>query len=128
MSQAKKSHSKSDSMVEKSKHSHVVAPLVDVYESEEEILLFADMPGVKKEDININIEHGKLVIAGIRNLEISGSVCWEEFVNLEYQRSFSVPQTIAVGKVNAELIDGVLKLQLPKMDIPKPIEIEIQHS
>lgn len=102
-----------------------VAPVVDIYENEEEILLQADMPGVTKEQVAINVDNGKLEISGIRNLQTKGTATWQEFGDVEYRRIFSVPQSIDVGKVNAELKEGVLKLHLPKTEAAKPRTIEI---
>ena len=105
-----------------------VTPLVDIFENEDEILLFADMPGVEKDDININIDNGTLSLSGLRKMESSGAVQWEEFGETEYQRTFSVPQTIDVGKVSAEMQDGVLRLHLPKSEAAKPRQIEIKTA
>ena len=105
-----------------------VTPLVDIFENEDEILLFADMPGVEKDDININIDNGTLSLRGLRKMESSGAVQWEEFGEAEYQRTFSVPQTIDVGKVSAEMQDGVLRLHLPKSEAAKPRQIEIKTA
>ena len=88
--------------IEKSTELYDVTPLVDIYENDEEILLHADMPGVKKDEININIDNGKLEITGIRKLQTTGATGWEEFGDVEFQRVFSIPQTIEIGKVNAE--------------------------
>lgn len=101
-------------------------PLVDIYENNEEILLRTDLPGVDKKDITINIDNGKLSLGGVRRFESKGSAQWEEFGNVEYQRTFSVPQTIDVNKIIAELKDGVLSLHLPKSEAAKPRQIEIK--
>ncbi|GAB6192616.1 Hsp20/alpha crystallin family protein [Desulfocastanea catecholica] len=102
-----------------------VAPVVDIYENEDEILLQADMPGVTKEQVTINVDNGKLEISGMRKLETKGTSTWQEFGDVEYRRIFSVPQSIDVGKVNAELKEGVLKLHLPKTEAAKPRTIQI---
>jgi HSP20 family molecular chaperone IbpA len=104
------------------------APLVDIYENDDEILLHADMPGVAKEDIRVNIDNGTLAISGVRSLQTSGTASWEEFGDLEYRRTFSVPQTIDVARVDAELKDGVLRLHLPKSEAAKPRVIEIHEA
>ena len=100
-------------------------PMVDIYENENEILLHADMPGVSKEDVSVNIDNGTLLLSGVRRVETAGTANWEEFGPVEYKRTFSVPQTIELGKVNAELKDGVLQLHLPKSEAAKPKQIEI---
>lgn len=105
-----------------------VRPLVDIYENEDEILLHADMPGVTREEISINIDNGKLHLSGVRGIKAEGAANWVEFGNVEYVRSFSVPQTIDIEKVNAELKDGVLRLHLPKSEAAKPRQIEIRAA
>jgi len=109
------------------RHSDIptVVPLVDIYENEDEILLHIDMPGVDKKDITVNIDNGKLSLAGVRTLSTSGAAQWEDFGDVEYQRTFSVPQSIDVSKVNAEMKEGVLRLHLPKSEAAKPRQIEI---
>ena len=103
-----------------------MATVVDIFENDNEILLHADMPGVTKENITINVDNGKLEISGIRHLQTKGVASWQEFGDVEYKRVFSVPQTIDVAKVNAELKDGTLKLHLPKAEAAKPRTIEIR--
>jgi len=117
-----------ESSLERSHDIPHIAPLVDIYENKDEILLHVDMPGVDKKDITVNIDNGKLYLSGIRKIEAIGSVQWEEFGNLEYMRTFSVPQTIDSAKVNAELKDGVLRLHLPKSEAAKPRQIEIKSD
>jgi HSP20 family protein len=106
----------------------VVAPLVDIVENDQEILLYADMPGVDRKDISINIDNGRLSLSGVREVKPVGAINWEEFGDIEYRRTFSVPQTIDVSAVNAELKDGVLLLHLPKSEAAKPRQIEIRAA
>ncbi|MBU0482720.1 MAG: Hsp20/alpha crystallin family protein [Proteobacteria bacterium] len=105
-----------------------VSPAVDIYENKNEILLHADMPGVAKEDIDVNIDNGKLTLVGLRKMATTGVGQWEEFGEVQYARTFSVPQTIDVGKVKAELKEGVLRLHLPKSEAAKPRQIEIKAA
>lgn len=128
MSERKDITTRQDSTPERNIEIPTLAPLVDIYENDDEILLHADMPGVNKEEININIDNGKLELSGTRKMETSGATGWEEFGEVEYHRFFSVPQSIDVGKVNAELSDGVLKLHLPKAEAAKPRIIEIKAA
>lgn len=114
--------------IEKTRELIEATPAVDIYENNDEILLYADMPGVVKENISVNIHNGTLALSGIRDLAHEGAVTWEEFGNIEYVRSFSVPQSIDIEKVEAELKDGVLKLHLPKGEAAKPRQIEIKAA
>jgi HSP20 family molecular chaperone IbpA len=112
-------------MLEKRQELPRIAPAVDIYENEDEILLHADMPGVTKDHVSVHVDNGKLEISGTRKVEKKGASSWEEFGAVEYRRVFSVPQSIDVGKVNAELKEGVLRLHLPKAEAAKPRTIKI---
>jgi HSP20 family molecular chaperone IbpA len=114
--------------IEKTKELYKATPAVDIYENEDEILIYADMPGVVKDDISVDIDNGTLSISGVRKLSVTGSVTYEEFSDVEYVRNFSVPQTIDVEKVEAELKNGVLRLHLPKSEAAKPRQIEIKTA
>ncbi len=114
--------------IEKTRKIETVLPSVDIYENEEEILVYADMPGVLKENLKVNIDNGTLSLSGVRELKSQGAARWQEFGDVEYRRNFSVPQTINVEKVYAELKDGVLKLHLPKSEAAKPRLIEINAA
>lgn len=115
-----------ESALEPTRHLHSVIPEVDIYENDDEILLFADMPGISKDNVNVHIDNGKLTLTGIREMKMEGVPTWEEFSDVEYHRVFSVPQTIDIAKVNAELRDGVLRLHLPKSESAKPRQIQIK--
>lgn len=114
--------------VEKTRELRSAIPAVDIYENDDEILLHADMPGVSKNDISVNIDNGRLSLSGVRKSGSKGVTNWEEFGDVEYVRSFSVPQSIDVERVKAELKDGVLELHLPKSEAAKPKMIEIKAA
>lgn len=116
---------KEQGTVETTRRIRTVMPPVDIYENDDEILLHAEMPGVTKESVKINIDNGNLSLSGVRKLGQVGAVTWQEFSDVEYQRTFAVPQNIEVAKVKAELKDGILCLHLPKAESAKPRVIEI---
>jgi HSP20 family molecular chaperone IbpA len=128
MDKAKEIAKQEEKNIEKTREMYEATPAVDIYENENEILLHADMPGVVKDDISVDIDNGTLSISGVRKLETEGAVTYEEFSDVEYIRSFSVPQTIDVEKVEAELKSGVLRLHLPKSEAAKPRQIEIKTA
>lgn len=125
MSESREVTKTAENMAERAKDIMTIIPLVDIYESEDEILLHADMPGVEKENVSVNIDNGKLEITGSRKIETKGAQSWQEFGDVEYKRVFSVPQSIEVSQVRAELTEGVLRLHLPKAEAAKPRTIEI---
>ncbi len=119
---------KEEKNIEKTHGLYEAIPAVDIYENEDEILLYADMPGVVKNDISVNIDNGTLSVSGIRKLVTKGAATDTEFTDVEYARSFSVPQAIDIERVEAELKNGVLRLHLPKSEASKPRQVEIKTS
>jgi len=112
----------------KSQKLRALTPSVDIYENSEEILLFADLPGVKKDDITIDLDNGQLTVVGNRYMDQEKDMQLEEFGSAQFRRVFSVPQGIDQTKVDAELNDGVLKLHLPKSESVKPRRIEVRQG
>lgn len=103
-----------------------VVPRVDVYENEKEYLLLADVPGVPKDSLSINLEKDELLLEAQRNDQEVGTVVATEFRSLDCRRKFALPQGVDRTKVAAELRNGVLRLSLPKADAHRPRRIEIK--
>lgn len=90
-----------------------------------EILLHVEIPGVTREDIKVHIDNGILNLTCVRTIQRKGASEWDEINDVEYNRSFSVPQTIDTRMVKADLVNGVLALHLPKSEAAKPKTIAI---
>jgi len=105
----------------------VLVPAVDIFESEENLTLVADMPGVEKGGLEINLEKGLLTISGEMALESRGKSLLREFSTANYYRQFKVSEHIDADKSSAELNNGVLTLTIPKAESAKPKRIEIRH-
>ena len=105
----------------------VLVPAVDIFESEENLTLIADMPGVEKGGLEINLEKGLLTISGEVALENRGKSLLREFSTANYFRQFKVSEHIDAEKSTAELNNGVLTLTIPKAESAKPKRIEIRH-
>ncbi len=105
-----------------------VAPLVDIYETDDDFYLLAYMPGIKKENVKIKLEDGSLVIMGRINYdeEISRNYILKETETGNYYRKFKISDTINESKIKAHLEDGILTVQLPKHERIKPKTIEIK--
>ena len=102
------------------------SPTVDIYETEGEITVYADLPGVPRDKIDINVEANKLTITGaVAEPEERLQSIYSEYGVGGYTRSFQLGNAIDQSKINAALNDGVLKLVLPKADTLKPRKIEI---
>lgn len=105
-------------------------PLVDIYENDRhELLIKAEMPGMKREDIDIKVENNTLTIRGERRRE--SEVREEQYHRVErsygsFSRSFSLPSTVDSERVSAEYKDGVLTVLLPTREEAKPRQIAVQ--
>jgi HSP20 family protein len=104
-------------------------PAVDVKENEHELVLTADVPGVKFEDIDVRLENGTLTLKGERTFESSDQKNGWHRMERSYgtfQRVFDLPDTIETEGVKADYKDGVLTVVLPKKEIAKPKQIKVQ--
>jgi HSP20 family molecular chaperone IbpA len=103
-----------------------ITPLCDVYESDSEVLVVADVPGATREDLQISFERGELSLTARRELPgQQGSIVRSEYRDAVFERRFAVPNGIDAAKISAELKDGVLRLRLPKSDAVKPRQIPV---
>ena len=105
----------------------VLFPAVDIFESEDYLTLIADMPGVDKKGLDINLEKGVLTINGEVHTENRGKQILQEFSPANYYRQFKLTEHIDADKSQAELKNGVLTLTIPKAESAKPRKIEIRH-
>lgn len=105
----------------------VVAPRVDVAETEEAITLWADMPGVDQKSVNIDLERNRLTIsAESAEVDTSGrKAALLEYRTPMYERSFVLGDTIDREHISASVKNGVLTLVLPKTTEAKPRRIEV---
>mgnify|MGYP003574555597 CR=1 FL=1 len=102
------------------------SPSVDIYENKEAITLLADIPGVEKTDLDIDVENQKLTLTGLLRTENKKlDPVYTEYGIGGYSRTFKLGDTIDQSKISASLKDGVLTLILPKADRLKPRKIEI---
>ena len=105
------------------------APAIDVYEAKDKLVVKADLPGLKKEDIDVTIENNVLTIRGEKKHE--EEVKKEEYVRTErfygaFHRSCDLPAVVDVSKVTAEYKNGTLTLELQKKEEAKPKQISVQ--
>lgn len=105
-------------------------PPVDVVEDSAGITLYADLPGVPKDKLDLQVEGDRLTIEGEVALAVpEGMVPSYVEVNVpRYRRVFTLSKELDPAKVNAELANGVLKLRIPKAEHAQPRKIEIRAS
>ena len=105
-------------------------PPVDIYENDQhEIVLRAELPGLKREDLDIRVENNTLTLRGERKRDTE--VKQENYHRVErvygaFSRSFSLPATVNTEKVAATFADGVLTITLPMREEAKPRQIQVQ--
>ena len=105
-------------------------PNVDIVEQADELTVVADMPGVNRDNIDIDFENGMLTIRG--RLDRAGpdgmTLVSSEYGVGDFYRTFQVSEKIDGAKITAEFTDGVLRLHLPKVDQVKPRKIAVQAN
>ncbi len=104
------------------------APAVDIQETENELVLKADLPGLDEKDIDVRIENNTLTVRGERKFE--KQVSEDNYLRVErsygsFSRSFTLPNTINTEAIRAEYKNGVLTVQMPKRAESKPKQVKV---
>lgn len=105
------------------------SPAVDIFETENELVLKADLPGAEPNHVELKIENGTLTVKGERKFESEKNEKGYHRIERAYgsfARSFTLPETVDVEKVKADFKHGVLSVTLPKKEIAKPRTIQVQ--
>lgn len=104
------------------------SPSCDIVESEDSTTIFIDLPGMNPEDVEISTENGTLVVKGERKTEnvVGGNFNRSERIFGRFVRTWSVPTSLDVGKVEASYEKGVLAIKLPKKEEAKPKPVQIR--
>jgi len=116
-------------VAERTRNGVIYTPRFDIVETEGELTLYGDLPGVTQENLDVRFENGELTIQGRVEPRCAG----REFVYGEYgigdfYRSFTISEAIDSEKISAELRSGVLTLHLPKAEAVRPRRISVKTS
>ena len=103
-------------------------PVVDIFDNDEKIVIKAELPGVDKKDIHVDVKDGILTLSGERSYE--NEVKEEDYHRKErafgkFSRSFALPDGLNPDKIDADYKDGVLKIEIPKPEEKKPKKIAV---
>jgi HSP20 family protein len=106
-------------------------PAVDVFERQDQLVIRAEVPGLKREDMDVRVENGVLTLHGERKRE--SEVTEDNAFRMErvygaFTRSFTLPRTVDASKVSAAYKDGVLEVTVPNLETAKPKKIEINAA
>ena len=105
------------------------APAVDIRETDDAIELHCDLPGVEKQDVQIEVRDKTLVLAGVRKpRKEEGGWLRQECASGSFYRAFALPAEVEAGRVSAAMSDGVLEVRLPKAEQAKPHRVQVALS
>jgi HSP20 family protein len=116
-------------MLSEPRSSRPWSPAVDILETENDLVLKADLPEVQSNDIDIQVENQTLTIKGERKFDHDESSTGYHRIERSYGtfvRSFTVPSTVDTEKVSADYKNGVLTLKLPKKETAKPRQVKVE--
>jgi HSP20 family protein len=105
-------------------------PALDLYQNNDNVVAVVELPGMRKEDIEISLQDGMLAIAGERKAESgqeNGATRTERFTG-KFRRSVTLPTRVDANKVTATYKDGILTVTLPKAEEAKPKQIQVNVS
>jgi HSP20 family protein len=115
---------KSDEVQE---HGPVFVPRVDICDTGSELVMFADLPGVRPQDVDLRFENGELTLKGKVQPRYQGKAMYrQEYQTGDFQRTFELHESIDSRKISAECKNGVLKVHLPKTAAFQPVQIKVQ--
>jgi HSP20 family protein len=105
-----------------------VVPPVDVFETEAAITLLADLPGVRREQLQVRVDADNLVLEAVADTAAPEQmeVVYGELQCPAYRRQFTLSRELDTGRIEAQLRDGVLRLTIPKAEAARPRRIEVQ--
>jgi HSP20 family protein len=106
----------------------IISPVADIAENEDSYTVTAELPGLKKDDIKVTLQNNVLMISGERK-KVSEKKS-QTFHRIErsygsFSRTFDLPTAVNTGKIKADYRDGVLVIELPKMEQAKPKVIPV---
>ena len=102
------------------------APLVDIFENKEEIILLADMPGIEPDSLDVQFEKDELQISGkLKSQKENVNYSVRESLPYDYYRVFKLPKGLSFSKVKAEYKNGVLSLKIPKSEDNRTHKIKV---
>ncbi len=106
---------------------YALTPRVDVYETENELVLYADVPGVRAEDVDLRYERGELTLHGrVRPRQRPEQFFQYEYEPAEFFRVFQVHESIDGTRISAECKNGVLTVHLPKAEAVRPRQVKVR--
>ena len=102
-------------------------PRVDICETDKELTLFAEVPGVRPEDVSLRYENGELLLqARVQPRQENRTPLLQEYDEGDFYRAFAIHESINAGRISAECKNGLLTVHLPKVEAVRPRQISVQ--
>jgi len=106
--------------------SRTLAPAVDIFEHEDDLVVVADLPGVEKESVDVRVEDNVLTLKATAKTTLPGEPSYREYTLLNYFRQFELSDKVDRDKIKAQMKHGVLTISLPKREAEKPKRIAVE--
>lgn len=104
-------------------------PRVDIVETDKQLIVYADLPGVSPQDVDLHYERGELVLRGrVKARAHNGARLLEEYDVGDFYRAFQVHESIDATKIEADCKNGVLTVYLPKEEAAQPRKVVVKGS
>ena len=125
-----KTRESSHAQEQQTEREFVVSPVVDIFEDAEGITLRADLPGVSKERLSIQVDAETLVVEGDAHIDMPEGMeaLYADIRSTRYRRSFALSGELETSNIDASLKDGVLSLHIPKRAEVRPRKIEVRTN
>jgi HSP20 family protein len=115
--------------VENTRPGRQFAPRVDIFENDDHLVLYADLPGVRPDGVDLRYERGELTLQGkVAEFKHAGQPVLREYDFGDYYRVFQIHESIDASKIEAEFKNGVLTVRLPKQEAVKPKLVSIRSE
>lgn len=103
-----------------------IPPAVDIYETDENLVVVADMPGVEKDTVEAKVDDNVLTLKAMAKSETKGETFYKEYDIINYFRQFELSEDIDQENIKGELKQGVLTLTIPMIKKPEPKKVDIR--
>jgi HSP20 family protein len=104
-------------------------PRVDIVETDAELTLYAEVPGVKPDDVDLRYEKGELLLhARVPPRQRPATALLQEYEEGDFYRAFTIHESIDAGRISAECRNGVLTVHLPKAEVVRPRQITVRSE
>jgi len=102
-------------------------PRVDIFETDQELTMYADLPGVRAEDVDLRFERGELILQGrVQREQRPGQALLTEYQEGDFFRVFQIHESIDTTRIAAECKNGELTVHLPKVEAAKPHQVQVR--